>query len=517
MAINLPIVTQFSDKGLKAAKAAFANFKTDVGNATGAMGKFKAGSNAALGAVKANAGALAVAGGAALAGFAVKAIGQFQDLALASGKFADATGLSVENASRWTEVGGDIGIGADSIQTALGKMNKTLGTTPELFKELGVDVVRTDSGLTDVNGTFLAVIDRLKEIKDPAERARVAAQLLGKGWQEMAQFINLGSAELQKSLDSVSGAQVISDKELKKAKEYKETSEDLGDIWKSFVITVGGAAVSVVNDFREGTSSWEGFGNSLSRGVVGQAVSKITGLFNDNEEQAKATAKEAKRLGDAYAGYVGSRLEESRQQFALLNGELEDQDGELSTLTEEWQKFLGVLDTEEAFANLEESLGAVYEAGIKAFGGGAEEVAKYEQEVRDHIRAIADLATALSLTFGEQNRLKIYVDTGDLAAADEYLARIQRGFGVDLGFGVGIQGKRANGGPVSGGGASYLVGERGPEIFTPSSSGMITPNSAIGGNTITINVQGADPQAVVRALQDYNRTAGPIPVNTRGN
>lgn len=37
------------------------------------------------------------------------------------------------------------------------------------------------------------------------------------------------------------------------------------------------------------------------------------------------------------------------------------------------------------------------------------------------------------------------------------------------------------------------------------------------GNLITINVQGADPQAVVRALQQYNRTAGPIPVNTRAN
>ena len=57
MAITIPVVTQFSDAGLKSAKAAFANFKTDVGNATGAMGKFKAGSNAALGAVKANAGA----------------------------------------------------------------------------------------------------------------------------------------------------------------------------------------------------------------------------------------------------------------------------------------------------------------------------------------------------------------------------------------------------------------------------------------------------------------------------
>ena len=516
MAITIPVITQFSDKGLKSAKAAFANFKTDISNATGAMGKFKAGSNAALGAVKANAGALAVAGGAAIAGFAVKAIGEFQDLALASGKFADATGLSVENASRWTEVGGDIGIGADAIQGAIGKMNKTLGMTPELFKELGVDVVRTDSGLTDVNGTFLAVIDRLKAIKDPAERARVAAQLLGKGWQEMAQFINIGSAELQKSLDSVSGAQVISDEELKRAKEYRDTVDELGDIWNAFVINAGSAAVSVVNDFKEGTSSWEGFGNSLSRGVVGQAVSKITGLFNDNEEQAKATATEAKRLGDAYGGYVASRLADSRQQFALLNGEMEDQEDGLSTLTKEWQILLDTLDTTEAFDNLETSLGAVYEAGIKAFSGGAEEVAKYEREVRDHIRAVADLATALDLTFGEQNRLKIYVDNGDLAAADEYLRKIQRGFSVDLGFGVGIQGARASGGSVMGGG-SYLVGERGPEIFTPASSGRVTPNSAIGGNTITVNVQGADPQAVVRALQDYNRTAGPIPVNTRPN
>ena len=80
------------------------------GYATGAMGKFKAGSNAALSAVKANAGNFAMAAGAALVGFAVKSVGAFQDLALASGKFADATGLSVEEASRFIEVGGDIGV-----------------------------------------------------------------------------------------------------------------------------------------------------------------------------------------------------------------------------------------------------------------------------------------------------------------------------------------------------------------------------------------------------------------------
>jgi hypothetical protein len=34
-------------------------------------------------------------------------------------------------------------------------------------------------------------------------------------------------------------------------------------------------------------------------------------------------------------------------------------------------------------------------------------------------------------------------------------------------------------------------------------------------NNVTINVQGADPNAVVQALQRYVRTSGPVPVNIR--
>ena len=47
---------------------------------------------------------------------------------------------------------------------------------------------------------------------------------------------------------------------------------------------------------------------------------------------------------------------------------------------------------------------------------------------------------------------------------------------------------RATGVPVTGG-KSYLVGERGPEMFSPGVSGMITPNHALGGSTnIVVNV-----------------------------
>jgi phage-related minor tail protein len=42
------------------------------------------------------------------------------------------------------------------------------------------------------------------------------------------------------------------------------------------------------------------------------------------------------------------------------------------------------------------------------------------------------------------------------------------------------------GGPVTSGG-TYLVGERGPELFSPGRSGNITPNDKLGGKT-TINI-----------------------------
>ena len=54
--------------------------------------------------------------------------------------------------------------------------------------------------------------------------------------------------------------------------------------------------------------------------------------------------------------------------------------------------------------------------------------------------------------------------------------------------GSGMSGRRASGGSVIGGG-SYLVGERGPEMFSPGVSGNITPNHELGGSTsIVVNV-----------------------------
>jgi len=67
-------------------------------------------------------------------------------------------------------------------------------------------------------------------------------------------------------------------------------------------------------------------------------------------------------------------------------------------------------------------------------------------------------------------------------------------------------GVRANGGPVTGG-KPYIVGEKGPEMFSPGVSGMITPNHALGGGTnVVVNVDASGSS--VEGDEDRGRELG---------
>ena len=104
---------------------------------------------------------------------------------------------------------------------------------------------------------------------------------------------------------------------------------------------------------------------------------------------------------------------------------------------------------------------------------------------------------------------------GEVASA--VFGQIQRSliqYGVNaflgsLGGGIGeffsLSGRNSIGGAALKG-SSYLVGERGPEIFTPSSSGMISPNIG-GGTNIVVNVDasGSNVQGDDQRAGDFGR------------
>lgn len=503
MAVQVPIVSEFVDTGVKGAMKAFSDFRTSIAQAEGGLNKFKAGSKVALDFVAKNAASFGAAAAASIGKFVFNGAMQFQELAIASGKLADATGLTVEQASRLKEVAGDIGIDSGTIESAIGKMNRTLGTSPSLFKDLGVEIGYTDSGARDANKTFLNVIDRLNEIKDPAERARVASQLLGKGWQGMSELIAQGSGKLSESLQSVSDQKVISESELKQARNYRESMDKLSDASEELAQSLGQNLIPMLAKLAELAAKSVDVLNKLGVGMgnMGQLADRLTDMV---EDQNSAWQDGTRAMINAY---------EANKQ--LVSG-LDDSYDATLDLNVAWQRLLGTLDQDAQIRDAEETVRRLQEAAAAAFADPSK-VNEYKDALDNAYRSVASLIEAIGLANSEQNKIKVLVDTGDIEAAIRLLNIMMKNPGTSLQDAMRFRGPRAMGGTVSAGG-TYLVGERGPELLTVGGgSGTVTPLGAGGGNTINVTVTSADPNQVVAAIQQWTRNNGAIPLATTTN
>jgi hypothetical protein len=118
-------------------------------------------------------------------------------------------------------------------------------------------------------------------------------------------------------------------------------------------------------------------------------------------------------------------------------------------------------------------------------------------KMRDELTKLNDLYSSIASTVetglvdaieGAINGTKTLGDVARSVFSEIQRSLIRFGVNAFLGSLPGIGGFfRAEGGPVSRG-RSYIVGERGPELFTPGSSGMITPNHQLGGGSTSVVV-----------------------------
>jgi hypothetical protein len=538
MAINIPIITSLEDTGIRNAKAAFGDFKASVRDAEGGLGKFKAGSKSIMDSVAANAASFAVAGGIAFGKFALDGIKAFQDLALEAEKFATSTGLSMQDASRYIEVAGDIAIPVDAVEQAIGRLNKTIGADPDKVRDLGVDLVYLKDGSLDVNATFLNTIDRIKGIKDPAEKAKVAAQLLGKGWQSMSTLIEMGADDLKKSLDGVSQSKVIDPDELKKAKELRDVIDTLKDKVEDLSLSIGKSLVPAVSGLGEvidaGLQVRDVFKSipgatwmsenltplaltKTALGGVKDAAGFVFDLFKDEKEVIPVFAEDM-RDARADTDLMKEAIKQARNPLKELGDEATNTSVAFVNADTAWKDLTTSLDEEVALDDAKTKLQELEAAAGLAFGTGS------QQNVDDYEAKLAEFAGVLEGISGTMDGISskeilFKFKTEGPAAALEYASYLARGaeFGgisqYDALTLAGISGTRASGGPVMGGG-TYLVGERGPELFTPSSSGNITPNGGMGGNTINVTVTSANPDDVVNAIQKYIRNNGRLSLAT---
>ncbi len=298
-------------------------------------------------------------------------------------------------------------------------------------------------------------------------------------------------------------------------------------------------------------AAFAGFANKISNeGLLGMGgISKFTKPFertnllkraklSDQSNVQGLIAERDEMLGGATGGSAGKikrtaafkeleekiikqqKLNEELQKESDLNGanelRFQNMTKSISDRTQFLQNSL-VLGTEEA--RIQQEVNKIAEAS-KLTGKEISDIKKGqitdELRLQNQLEKTLDLYKSIASTVESglvdaiEGAIQGTKTLGEVATSVfSQISRTLLQFGVNslLSSIPGIGGLfKANGGPVKAGG-SYIVGERGPELFTPGSSGNITPNHQLGGSTsVVVNVDASGSN--VEGDEDRGRELG---------
>jgi hypothetical protein len=167
--------------------------------------------NDSLGLLKTGLGALGIAFGAA------EVIGFAKDIVATAGHVNDlahAIGISTDAVQDFTLAAEQSGATIDDVGIAINKLNVEAGNNAKGFEQLGLSLEKIQA--LSPEERFRAVADALQKIEDPAVRAALGQELLGKGYRNLASAIDEG---IGKTRDAN-----------KMSKETIETLDGLGDV-----------------------------------------------------------------------------------------------------------------------------------------------------------------------------------------------------------------------------------------------------------------------------------------------
>jgi hypothetical protein len=293
--IKVGVITNYDDKGIKQAQTGLGNFKSKIDEADGAGGKLKAGFNGVKESLIANAGAIGVAAGGAIVAFGIKAVGAFTDTAKAALDLQSATGLSIDEASRWIAIGDDMGVKAGELESSIGKIGKTLDSGK--WDKYGIATHDAGGQARSTNDILLDAIDTLGKIDNKTERARVGNDLFGKGYASLSPLIGRTREEMEGYLGAVEDGQVITDEEAEKAEKFRLAQDELKDALHEVTLQVG-EQVAELAPLLEGFAKLVGLYGDLGylnplkqAGAALDGLSGIVETFTHNEEEATLAAE----------------------------------------------------------------------------------------------------------------------------------------------------------------------------------------------------------------------------------
>ena len=479
---------------------------------------------------------------------------------------AESVGLTVNQFSALNFAARQNQLSQEDLGKAIFKINTQLADAASgsdkaaaALKPFGIAVEDIRSGAVGTDEALRKIADKFNQMPNGVNKSALAAELLGdKLASRLIPFLNLGS----KSLDEFArkgeetGA-VITDKVADAVAKANDKLAALSQTIQTQVL-VGLAALFGAVEANDGDKKLEALSGEIEqlefalRNLDAQAAAAAGGSFlqflkesfgTDNDYAARIErvtqrlaalrAEREKLKGEQEARIIAGGEKPARAPVDLLPKVDKEADAALKQIeraleTEreavervylERRKFIEMNVADEEKRTL--LVDKIYRQYIEGMTQATEKELALLEEAQKKTSVFADQAARniQSFTASLVDAALAGDDLGDTVvaalrriAAELITMSLLQSLGGSLsgmgGFwgsvGKLLTGARAGGGPVRGGGA-YLVGEKGPEIFTPNVSGSIIPNDAMGGgsNSVTVNVdaRGADAQAAANFIR----------------
>lgn len=207
----------------------------------------------------------AIGAGAGIAGLGTKLAKEALSWNLSVKKMQSLTGATAEQASTFISVANYMGVATDVSTVAFAKFAKAVSTAQDkmqvasaegklatdMFSRLGISIDQIQGKNT--LEVFSIIQDRLRNMKDGAEKTRVEMELFGKTGYQLHGMLNL-SAEAMKQVEDRARAMglIINDEAAQKSASFNRQLKDMEQTGKRLAIMIGQELLPVVMEYAQG-------------------------------------------------------------------------------------------------------------------------------------------------------------------------------------------------------------------------------------------------------------------------
>ena len=243
----------------------------------------------------------AIGAGAGIAGLGSKLAKEALAWNLSVKKMQSLTGATAEQASTFLSVANYMGVATDVSTVAFAKFAKAVSNAQDkmqvasaegklatdMFSRLGISIDQIQGKNT--LEVFSIIQDRLRNMKDGAEKTRVEMELFGKTGYQLHGMLNL-SAEAMKQVEDRARAMglIINDEAAQKSASFNRQLKDMEQTGKRLAIMIGQELLPVVMEYAQGainlTKSYSNLATEQKEAISGlikfglEASIVITGI-----------------------------------------------------------------------------------------------------------------------------------------------------------------------------------------------------------------------------------------------